>query len=363
MKRLTVMVAVALAAMALAVPASAEPVNDDLGSAIAVTDIPFTDTADTSDAATEVGEPTEGDEVCPPRSHTVWYAVTLPTDQAIRVDTMGSDYDTTLAVYTGTGYGDLSVVACNDDTVSSLQAALTFDASAGTTYLVQAGAFADDAGGTLQITFDEPGKTTGKPVIFKSQFRGLVADAFVESFDESTGEFTFAEATLVDGRAHERGKPSKFASLFVSQFTEVFDETTGIATFTEWFGSADLEKGQYAIDKKLRSAWVRTDIVMVGTTCTGTFDEFEEPECTELGEIHAGADIAWEGVGTVERSQFKEKSTFDGVRLMFRGKFSSRNANVTGSVRDSGVAIDLDDAIGSITQQNTGDFVMIRAGG
>lgn len=363
MKRRTLVAVVALASVALAIPAAAQPPNDDLGSATAVTDLPTTDTVDTVDATTEVGEPTEGDELCPSRSHTVWYALTLSTDQTIRVDTAGSDYDTTLAVYTGTGYGDLSLVACNDDTIAGLQAALTFEASAGTTYVVQAGAFADDVGGSLQISFDEPAKTTGKPVISKSRFRGIVADAFVDSFDESTGEFSFAEATLIDGRAQERGKPSKFTSLFVSQFTEVFDETSGTFTFTEWIGSADLDNTQYALDRRLRSAWVATDIILSGTTCTGTFEEEEEPVCTDLGEVAAEADITWEGVGPLERSHFKERSTFDGVRLMFRGRFSSRNASVTGSVHNGGVVIDLDDATGSLTQQNTGEFSMIRGGG
>jgi hypothetical protein len=358
MRRFLIPVTVVLTVMALMTPAIAQPANDDLDAATGVTALPFSEAVDTTDATVEPGEPVEGDEVCPPRGSTVWYALTLDTTQPVSVNTAGSDYDTTLAVYTGSGLGDLSFVDCNDDTFFGLQAALTFEAEAGVTYLVQVGSFGGDFGGLLQISFAEPGKTTGKPIIFKSQFRGLIADAFIEEFDETTGAFSFTSVNLVDGQSHEKGKPSKFSSLFVSTFEETFDEEEGTFSFTEWFGFADLSKDQFAIDKKLRSAWVETDLVLFGQTCTGSF-EFEEFACDDLGSADVTADVVWDGVGGISKSQFKEKSTFDGVRIMFRGKFSSRDADVSGGVTGD-IAVDLSDAFGSLSSQNTGDFIMIR---
>jgi len=361
MKRFLIPVTVGLIVMALMAPALAQPAHDDLAAATGVTALPFTETVDTTDATVEPDEPIEGEEVCPPRGSTVWYALTLDTTQPVSVSTAGSDYDTTLAVYTGSGYGDLSLVGCNDDTFFGLQASLTFDVEAGVTYLIQAGSFGGDFGGLLQISFDEPGKTTGKPIIFKSQFRGSIADAFIEEFDETTGAFSFTSVNLVDGQSHETGKPSKFSSLFVSTVEETFNEEEGTFTFTEWFGTVDLSNDQFAIDKRLRSAWVETDLVLFGQTCTGSF-EFEDFECTDLGSADVTADVIWDGVGGISKSQFKEKSTFDGVHLLFRGKFSSRNADVFGGVTGD-IAIDLSNAFGSLNNQSTGDFIMIRGAG
>jgi hypothetical protein len=361
MRRLVIPVTVVLTVITLMVPALAQPANDDLAAATEVDALPFTETVDTTDATVEPDEPIEGDEFCPPQGSTVWYAMTLDASQPVTMNTAGSDYDTTLAVYTGTDYGDLSLVGCNDDTFLGLQAALTIDAEAGVTYLIQVGSFGGDFGGLLQISIDEPGKTTGKPIIFKSQFRGSFAEAFIEDFDETTGAFSFTSVNLVDGQSHEEGKPSKFSSLFVSTFEETFDEEEGTFTFTDWFGTADLSKDQFAIDKKLKSAWVETDLVLFGQTCTGSF-EFEDFECTDLGSANVTADIVWDGVGGISKFQFKEKSTFDGVRVMFRGKISSREADVSGGISGD-IAIDLSSAFGSLSNQSTGDFIMIRGAG
>ncbi len=358
MKRFVIPVMVVLGVMALMAPAFAQPTNDDLAAATGVTSLPFTETLETTDATVEPGEPVEGDEFCPPRGSTVWYALTLDTTQPVSVNTSGSDYDTTLAVYTGSGFGGLSFVDCNDDTFFGLEAALTFEAEAGVTYLVQVGSFGGDSGGLLQISFGEPGKTTGKPIIFKSQFRGLVADAVIEEFDETTGAFSFTSVNLVDGQSQEKGKPSEFSSLFVSTFEETVNEEEGTFSFTEWFGFADLSNDQFAIDKKLRSASVETDLVLSGQTCTGSF-ESEDLACDDLGSADVTVDVVWDGVGGISKSQFKEKSTFDGVRIMFRGKISSRDADVSGGLTGD-IAIDLSDAFGSLSRQNTGDFIIIR---
>lgn len=361
MKRVLVLTVVALTVLAFTIPAVAQPVNDDLSGATEVTGLPFDDSVDTTDATTETGEPVDGDEFCPPRGSTVWYALTLPESQMVAIDTAGSDYDTTLAVYTGTDYSDLALLDCNDDTFFGLQAAMTIAADADVTYLIQVGSFGGDQGGQLQVSIGEPARTTGKPVIFKSRFKGRAADAFVESFDEETGAFSSTGANLIDGQASEDGKPAKFATLFVSQFTETVDEVTETFTFTEWFGSAELSNDQYAIDRRLRTAWVSADLVLFGQTCTSSFED-EEADCTDLGPADVSADLSWQGVGGVEKSKSKEQTTFDGSRFMFRGSFSSRNAQVTGGWSGD-QSVDLTGAFGSISRQTTGDFAMIRGAG
>jgi hypothetical protein len=82
-----------------------------------------------------------------PVGHTVWYRI-VGTGDPVTVDTAGSDFDTVIAVYTADGAGGFTPVpdACVDDVAvepigATLQAAVTFDTVAGTTYYIQIGGF------------------------------------------------------------------------------------------------------------------------------------------------------------------------------------------------------------------------------
>jgi hypothetical protein len=86
------------------------------------------------------------DPFCAGRSATVWYAFTPTSDMVLRAHTFGSDYDTTLSVYTGSP-GNLSQIACNDDALG-LQSQVVFTATAGETYYFMVGAFGEGLAGT-----------------------------------------------------------------------------------------------------------------------------------------------------------------------------------------------------------------------
>ena len=77
-----------------------------------------------------------------PRTKTVWWSFTSATTQSIIVSTIGSVYDTTLSVWTGTP-GNLTNVACNDDVSSGqyTQSMLSFSATAGTNYYIMVAPF------------------------------------------------------------------------------------------------------------------------------------------------------------------------------------------------------------------------------
>jgi hypothetical protein len=79
--------------------------------------------------------------------NTVWYTI-VGTGGSVTVDTAGSDYDTVIAVYTSDGAGGFTPVpgACVDDVTiqpigRTLQAAVTWDTVAGTTYYIQIGGY------------------------------------------------------------------------------------------------------------------------------------------------------------------------------------------------------------------------------
>ena len=67
-----------------------------------------------------------------------------------RIDTISSNFDTLLGIYTGAAVDSLTVVASNDDGGSSGTSAVTFGVMAGTTYQIRVdGYFADT--GTINL--------------------------------------------------------------------------------------------------------------------------------------------------------------------------------------------------------------------
>jgi len=104
------------------------PPNDDFANATVVTSIPFSLTQDATNATVAPDDP-----FCSGRTQTVWYAFTPAANIRLEANTFGSNYDTTLSVYTGTR-GALTQITCNDDSNNTLQSRVRFDAVAGTTY-------------------------------------------------------------------------------------------------------------------------------------------------------------------------------------------------------------------------------------
>ena len=104
------------------------PPNDDFNNATVVPSIPFSVTQDVSAATVAPDDP-----FCFGRSQTVWFAFTPGVNIRLEANTFGSNYDTTLSVYTGTR-GALTQIACNDDSNNTVQSRVRFDAVAGTTY-------------------------------------------------------------------------------------------------------------------------------------------------------------------------------------------------------------------------------------
>ena len=126
--------------------AAQPPVNDDFDAAIAVA-LPTADTRNTREATTAVDDPN-----CSGNGHTVWYRFTPTADVLVATNTFGSNYDTTLSVWTG-ARGALNLIACNDDS-GSLQSRLLFQASAGVTYYIMAASFDSLDGGDLVFSID-----------------------------------------------------------------------------------------------------------------------------------------------------------------------------------------------------------------
>ncbi len=134
----------ALALTLLATPASAAPpTNDDFASAEVVTALPFMGTSSIVEATREPNEP----DCFSWGSPTVWYSYTAAESGWLGVDLVGSDYDTTLAVYTGES-GALTPALCNDDS-EGRTSAVNFEATAGTTYHFQVSGWVSSVGSVV----------------------------------------------------------------------------------------------------------------------------------------------------------------------------------------------------------------------
>jgi Pro-kumamolisin, activation domain/Putative Ig domain len=143
------------------------PANDNIANATGITSSNYSGTVDNSAATTEATDPrpqcavTGPNASTNPTTKTVWWTLAATGTATVTVSTIGSSYDTTLSVWTGTP-GSLTNVACNDDvsTGQYTSALLTFPTTTGTTYYIMVAAFGppdgavDQAGGktVLNVT-------------------------------------------------------------------------------------------------------------------------------------------------------------------------------------------------------------------
>jgi hypothetical protein len=137
---------------------AAAPSNDNFVNAKVIDSITYIDQDVDTTLATPRGDAIPGDGSDPDNvgpcdgeflnigNNTVWYRYTPSVQETISVDTIGTNYDAYLAVWTGT-VGNLNLVACNDDNFNGI-AELSFIANPGVTYYIQVAQFNGYEGGT-----------------------------------------------------------------------------------------------------------------------------------------------------------------------------------------------------------------------
>lgn len=116
------------------------PANDNFANATALGALPFDGDIDLTAATLEAGEPAPACDGWANPDKTIWYVLTPNTSGSFTAYA-SAWFPTVLTVYTGNTVAGLSQVACR--TYSSN---LTFQATAGTTYYLQAGSLSGYAG-------------------------------------------------------------------------------------------------------------------------------------------------------------------------------------------------------------------------
>ncbi len=126
--------------------------HDDIDGATVVDSIPYTTTADTTDASIAQDDPSftclEGS-----LDNSVWYRYIPSESGPLTVSTQGSNYDTVMSIWTGTR-GNLQSVGCNDDitdTAETRYSQIQLQVTGGITYYIEVASYTS-GGGTLSLS-------------------------------------------------------------------------------------------------------------------------------------------------------------------------------------------------------------------
>ncbi len=125
--------------------------NDDFLGATTIGSLPYNNPG-TQNTVSATSDATDPDFPCAgggKKSNTVWFKYTPARATSFYVDTGGSDYNTVLAVWTGTE-GALTNIGCNDD-YNGMQSQLIINGSGGTTYYIEVASLNLDAAGWLDL--------------------------------------------------------------------------------------------------------------------------------------------------------------------------------------------------------------------
>jgi hypothetical protein len=112
------------------------PANDMFANATLITGSSATVAGSNIGATKESGEP---DHAGNAGGHSVWWKWVAPVTGSVAVNTIGSDFDTLLGVYTGSSVSALTWIASGDDIdpfFGVLTSSLSFNATNGTTYWI-----------------------------------------------------------------------------------------------------------------------------------------------------------------------------------------------------------------------------------
>jgi hypothetical protein len=133
-------------------PTPTPPANDNFAAAQTISGCSGTVTGSNAGATKEVGEQNHS-----PDNHggsaSIWYQWQAPSTGSVTIDTLNSNFDTVLAVYTGTSVGATTLVLKNDDAVpgSVRTSAVTFSATAGVVYHIAVAGYDNDGSGIGEI--------------------------------------------------------------------------------------------------------------------------------------------------------------------------------------------------------------------
>ena len=116
-------------------------VNDNFANRIFLDGLPVSTTGSNIGATAEPEEPSQNGPI-----NSVWWTWTAPATETVTFDTIGSNFDTWLSVFTGSAVNNLSLIGFDDDTGGNLTSKLTRNVTAGTTYQIAVDGYGGNIG-------------------------------------------------------------------------------------------------------------------------------------------------------------------------------------------------------------------------
>ncbi len=147
------------------------PINDAFTAASSLSGSTNTVNVSSVGATSEPGEPAHAGNAA---AASIWWTWVAPDSGPVIVDTLGSAFDTVLAVYTGVAVNALTQVAANDDAPGLASSLVTFSAIRGTTYWIAVDGF-QGASGNVRLTLRLP-VAPAPPVITSQPVSQTVPD-------------------------------------------------------------------------------------------------------------------------------------------------------------------------------------------
>jgi hypothetical protein len=139
---------------------AAPPANDPFSSPLVISGYPVSGLSSNVGATLEVGEPDPENYIGDVQA-SVWFRWTSPTSGPVRIDTLDSDFDTVLAVWTGTAVNALTMLADNDQ-YGGDQSAVFLAAVSGVTYQIAVYGWYEQRGSIrLTVTNDTSSQIAG----------------------------------------------------------------------------------------------------------------------------------------------------------------------------------------------------------
>jgi 5-hydroxyisourate hydrolase-like protein (transthyretin family) len=136
---------------------AAAPGNDAFDTPVILTGFPVTVVGSNVGATLEPAEPVPSSAA----QGSVWYSWTSPVGGRVQFDTVGSDFDTWLAIWTGDSLPALTLIAENDDFVG-LQSGVFVEVTPGVTYRIAVYGFGSSRGRiVLNVTEDVTSRISG----------------------------------------------------------------------------------------------------------------------------------------------------------------------------------------------------------
>ncbi len=165
------------------------PANDAFANRTVLMGASASVTGNNVNATTEPGEP---NILAHAGGRSVWWTWTAPMNGRVIISTIGSSFDTLLAVYANDAVTNLVTIAADDDSGGNSTSRVAFDAVAGTVYQITVQGFGSSAAGDIMLNLAFDAAVFSRPMrrsdgAFEIQLRGAVGSTYIV---EATSDFS-----------------------------------------------------------------------------------------------------------------------------------------------------------------------------